>query len=244
MMRGPDLLQLFFLLWALATFTGCTADDYYSSIDPTATNNDLKTQLKALINPHVVIAYDDAWIAFADLDRYTPFYPCDTNSTHIPDVYSSYCWSQEKVTPGGECGNYAKEGDCFNREHIWPKSWFGGFDYGANAQTDLFELWPSDGYVNGLRANLPLGPVLADSVTYTSTNGCKIGKCNTNSADYSGNCFEPADSFKGCVFISPLLFVKFYFYLFYFYFYFYFFFYFTVCILATGTSPGHIFIYQ
>ena len=69
-------------------------------------------------------------------------YPCDVNSSHIPDIYSSYCWSPEPNLPtGGECGNYKKEGDCFNREHVWPKSWFGGFDYGDNAQTDLFELW-------------------------------------------------------------------------------------------------------
>ena len=65
-------------------------------------------------------------------------------------------------------------GDCVNREHIWPKSWFGGFDYGKNAQTDLFELWPSDGYVNGLRGNLPLGLVIESSVTYKSTNGCRL----------------------------------------------------------------------
>ena len=61
-----------------------------------------------------------------------------------PDVYSGFCWKNEgNVTTGGECGNYKKEGDCFNREHIFPKSWFGGFSEGANAQTDLFELWAS-----------------------------------------------------------------------------------------------------
>jgi endonuclease I len=99
------------------------------------------------------------------------------------------------VTPGGECGNYAKEGDCYNREHLWPKSWFGGFDYGQNAQTDLYELWPSDGYVNGLRGDLPFGAVKSGTITYQSTNGCKIGTC-ANQA-YSGKCFEPADLYKG-----------------------------------------------
>merc|ERR1719345_689018 len=77
----------------------------------------------------------------------------------IPDVYSDTCWITAKnIKPsGGECGNYKHEGDCFNREHLWPKSWFGGFSAGDNAQTDLFELWPTDGYVNGMRGNLPLG---------------------------------------------------------------------------------------
>lgn len=23
-----------------------------------------------------------------------------------------------------QCGNYAIEGDCYNREHSWPQSWF------------------------------------------------------------------------------------------------------------------------
>eukprot|EP01031_Cornospumella_fuschlensis_P044148 gene44148-53971_t len=83
-----------------------TSDDYYKSIDVAA--------------------------AFPDIDVYLPTYPCDQNVSHIPDVYSTYCWSTDKVTPGGECGNYKKEGDCFNREHLWPKAWFGGFDMGAN----------------------------------------------------------------------------------------------------------------
>ena len=133
------------------------------------------------------------------VDVYLPGYPCDTNNaTHIPDIYSSYCWTPEKLSSGetgGECGNYHEEGDCYNREHIWPKSWYGGFDQGEDAETDLFELWPSDGYVNGLRGNLPLGNVDPSHITYTSTNGCLVGTC---AADPSyGNCFEVADILKG-----------------------------------------------
>ncbi len=72
-----------------------------------------------------------------------------------------------------------------------------GFDYGMNAQTDLFELWPSDGYVNGLRGNLPLGIVAVGKETYISTNGCKVGTCDVEG--YTGSCFEPNDVFKGYV---------------------------------------------
>jgi len=170
------------------------AIDYYSSINITATDNDLKSQLKALINPHDVLSYDDVWDAFEEIDKNLPTYPCNANLTYIPDIYSSYCWSSDKVA-GGECGNYKKEGDCFNREHIWPKSWFGGFDYGKNAQTDMFELWPADGYVNGLRGNYPLGDV--STASYTSTNGGKVGTCATT--EYIGKCFEVADVYKGDV---------------------------------------------
>ena len=66
---------------------------------------------------------------------------------------------------------------------------------GYNAQTDLFELWPSDGYVNGLRGNYPLGNVSSSAVTYLSTNGCKIGTCAAGS-EY-GKCFEVTDALKG-----------------------------------------------
>ena len=170
------------------------ADEYYKNIDSSAINDELKQQLHDLINPHIVLTYDEIWTAFESVDKYLPGYPCDSNSSHIPDVYSSYCWAPEKITPGGECGNYKKEGDCFNREHLWPKSWFGGFDAGENAQTDLFELWPSDGYVNGVRGDLPLGVVIKSTVSYNSTNGSLVGKCE---ADSTIKCFEPADLFKG-----------------------------------------------
>lgn len=172
-----------------------TVDEYYANIDSNAKDDVLKQQLHDLVNPHVVYDYDTVWLAFTDVDTHMPTYPCSTNLTHIPDVYSSYCWSPDKIASGGECGNYKKEGDCYNREHLWPKSWFGGFDYGKNCQTDLFELWPSDGYVNGLRGDLPFGTVSPSAVTYKSTNGCLIGTCTT--PGYSGKCFEAVNWLKG-----------------------------------------------
>ena len=169
-----------------------SADDYYSGIESSATDTDLKQQLHDLISQKTVVSYDGVWEAFRAVDQYLPANNCDAGK--IPDIYSGYCWTSEKAE-GGECGNYKKEGDCFNREHSWPKSWFGGFDAGHNAQTDLFELWPSDGYVNGLRANLPFGYVKAGTETYTSTNNSKIGTCASDESQ--GRCFEIADDLKG-----------------------------------------------
>jgi len=144
-------------------------------------------QLSALINPHVVISYDAIWAAFTVLDSNSP----DCNlASEIKGLYSMFCWNATQ-----ECGNYKQEGDCFNREHSWPKSWWGGFDVGQNAQTDLFHIYPTDGYVNGLRSNLPLGNV-GNPVKYVSTNGSKIGQC-INSSPYTGQCFEVADEYKG-----------------------------------------------
>jgi endonuclease I len=141
------------------------------------------------------VSYDGAWEAFAAVDKFLPGYPCSSDLDMIPDIYSDYCWKTEKVVPGGECGNYKREGDCFNREHSWPKSWFGGFDAGDGAQSDLFELYPSDGYVNGLRGNLPLGYVNPNTITYQSTNGSRIGTCASDPS--IGKCFEVSDDLKG-----------------------------------------------
>lgn len=143
------------------------------------------------------MSYQKVWTAFESVDKFLEGYPCNKDDlTMIPDIYSGHCWTPKHNLPhGGECGNYKVEGDCFNREHSWPKSWFGGFSAGQGAQTDLFELWPSDGKVNALRGNLPFGYVKKGTETYTSSNGSKIGACA--SAGASGNCFEAADNLKG-----------------------------------------------
>jgi len=171
-------------------------NEYYSGIDSSATDDTLKVALQKLVHKKRVFTYAEVWDALAAIDEFLPGYPCDPSDlTKIPDIYSGKCWSPRKNVQGGECGNYKKEGDCFNREHSWPKSWFGGFDAGHGAQTDLFELWPSDGYVNGLRANLPFGYVKEGTVTYTSTNGSKIGICKSDES--VGRCFEIGDYLKG-----------------------------------------------
>jgi endonuclease I len=170
--------------------------DYYQNISTYARDEELKYELQKLVFPHTELTYDEVWEAFKDLAKHLPGYPCSSDPDHIPDVYSSYCWVAEKgLATGGQCGNYQEEGDCFNREHGWPKSWFGGMSEGDGAQTDLFELWPTDGYVNGLRGNLPLGDVVRAEVDYESSNGCLVGACV--SAAYRGRCFEVTDVLKG-----------------------------------------------
>ncbi len=88
------------------------------------------------------------------------------------------------------CGNYTFEGDCFNREHSWPQSWFNS---ATPMQTDLFHVYPTDGKVNGIRSNFPYGKVnIAPTIT---TNGSKLGPCV--SPGYAGTVFEPIDNYKG-----------------------------------------------
>lgn len=111
-------------------------------------------------------------------------------------------WDMYSDVPGGtppyeytffedECGNYSGEGSCYNKEHSWPKSWFGGEVYPM--YSDLFHIVPTDGYVNSMRSNYPFGEV--GSANWTSQNGSKRGTCNY--PGYSGIVFEPIDEYKG-----------------------------------------------
>ncbi|OFY71803.1 MAG: hypothetical protein A2265_01200, partial [Bacteroidetes bacterium RIFOXYA12_FULL_33_9] len=88
------------------------------------------------------------------------------------------------------CGNYNSENDCYNREHSWPQSWF---DESSPMVSDLFHVYPTDGYVNGKRANYPYGEV--NSPNWTSMNGSKLGTCSY--PGYTGIVFEPIDAYKG-----------------------------------------------
>lgn len=189
-------MRLTGLLLVLAV---AAAQDYYAGIDITATDDELKLQLHELISKKTTLTYDEIWAAFAVVDKNLVGYPCDASDlSKIPDIYSSYCWSPSAGMPsGGECGSdsASKEGVCFNREHTWPNSWFGGNV--SDAYTDMFLLYPSDGYVNNKRGNLPLGTVSPSEMSYKSTNGCLIGTCTGTSPDYSGACFEPPDALKG-----------------------------------------------
>ena len=110
-------------------------------------------------------------------------------------------WDMYSDVPGGtppyqftfmtdKCGNYSTEGDCYNREHSFPQSWFNSQE---PMQSDLFHVYPTDGYVNGRRSNNPFAEV--DNPTWTSLNGSKLGP--SVSAGYSGTGFEPIDEYKG-----------------------------------------------
>jgi hypothetical protein len=59
--------------------------------------------------------------------------------------------------------------------------------------TDLYHLYPTDGYTNGQRGNYPFGET--DNPNWTSTNGSKRGSCSY--PGYTGTIFEPIDEYKG-----------------------------------------------
>jgi uncharacterized repeat protein (TIGR02543 family) len=152
-------------------------DGYYNNASG-KTGNELKTALHDIIKGHHVVSYSGLLNAFAYTD-------CRPNGK-IWDIYSNIEYSPSN----GVCGEYEQEGDCWNREHTWPQSWF---NESTTPRSDLFHVYPTDGYVNGRRSNYPYGEV--NNPIYTSGNGSKLGPCVTSG--YSGRVFEPIDEYKG-----------------------------------------------
>ncbi len=81
-----------------------------------------------------------------------------------------------------------------NREHSFPKSWWGGDK--NPAYTDLNHLYPSDGPANMKKSNHPLGVVDPNDNSYN--NGLvKVGRPVSGQGGGSTTVFEPADEYKG-----------------------------------------------
>ncbi len=146
----------------------------------------LRLALHNIIDDHIPQSYSSLYGHFQSTDAKSDGTVWDMYSD-VPGGTPPYIYN---FTSADQCGNYAGEGDCFNREHSWPKSWF---NEGMPMNTDLFHIYPTDGYVNGMRSNHPYGEVA--STTWTSQNGSQRG--NMNSYNHNGTVFEPIDEYKG-----------------------------------------------
>jgi len=181
-------ITAFFLLFiGLASAKAAIPSGYYDSA--TGTGATLKTSLFNIIKGHTQQDYDDLYKAYKTTD--------DVNNagTYVWDMYSDIPGSTPEpylyqFTSGDQCGTYNSEADCYNREHSMPSSWFKD---ATPMYTDLFLVYPTDGYVNNRRSNYPFGTVGA--ADWTSLNGSKLGDCSY--PGYSGTVFEPIDEYKG-----------------------------------------------
>lgn len=151
----------------------------------------LKTALFDIIKGHSVQGYGAIWTFYEqhELDTYYE------NDGTILDIYSesitgSDPYNYTKVSD--QCGNYTGEAGCYNREHSFPKSWFGGKIEPMNS--DIHHIFATDGYVNAQRGSYPYGDV--GSSTFVSQNGSLLGSAQSG-LGYSGTVFEPVDEFKG-----------------------------------------------
>jgi len=164
-------------LWAQGPNNSGT---YYSAANGQK-GAELKTALCQVINPHTQRKYQDLWTDFQKTDKKA--------NGKVWDMYSNM---RDFTFGTDQAGTYSKEGDVYNREHSFPKSWFND-EYPM--YTDLFHLYPTDGWVNNQRGNDPFGEVGAN---YKGSNGnfSKWGNAR-NGLGYSGKVFEPNDEYKG-----------------------------------------------
>lgn len=174
--------KLLLLLFACAISLGMAAQypaNYYQS----ATGKSgaaLKTALFSIISKGSVnVGYDGLFTVYLDSDL--------RSDGKIWDMYSN----TTNYEPGDHTSGYKKEGDCYNREHSVPQSWF---SKGSPMRSDAFHVVPTDGYVNNRRGNVPFGET--NSPTYESNNKfSKVGPCSVSG--YTGTIFEPDDDYKG-----------------------------------------------
>ncbi|MDR2512134.1 MAG: endonuclease [Bacteroidales bacterium] len=147
---------------------------------------ELKTCLYNIIKGHTSLGYAGLWAAYATTDRRA--------DGKIWDMYSTCTFTYSN----DQCGNYSNICDCYNREHSFPKSWFGGSESSAQGN-DAFHIYPTDGKVNGERGNYPFGEVGSTDNSVVNTNLYALGKRGAARAGlgYSGKVFEPVDEYKG-----------------------------------------------
>jgi len=143
----------------------------------------LMSALCSIIRQHTEVSYSSGLLkAFAKAD-------VDANG-YIIDIYSN---CRYRPSDNGSSASHLGEG--YNREHSFPRSWFGGEV--APMNTDVHHIYPTDIRVNSQRGNNPYG-VCADGTRLTYGNYVAKGKLGPSTyPGYTGTVFEPDDEYKG-----------------------------------------------
>lgn len=165
------------LLWVFACLSlalyAQIPSGYYKSADGKKASA-LKTSLHEIISSHKVVSYGDLWEAYETTDV------VDGTDDQVYDMFSY------------DVNYYSSRGNAINREHVVPKSWWGGTSSYAS-YSDLFNVIPSNATANSAKSNYPLG-VIDGNVNFD--NGCtRVGKSSQSGG--ASNVFEPADQYKG-----------------------------------------------
>ena len=149
---------------------------YYGSLEGLS-SSELKTAIHKLVRNFTQVS------SYNDLPRYfarTDVYP---GSSQWWDMYSSTV-------------RYSHSFSGLNREHSFPKSWWGG-NTSVPAYVDLNHLYPSDAKANMAKSNYPLG-VVDRNESIKFDNGVTV--VGYPVMGQGGGCqyvFEPADEYKG-----------------------------------------------
>lgn len=143
----------------------------------------LMASLRNIIYNHNEVSYSSGLL--------NAFKKADTDAQgYIIDIYSN-C----KYRPSDNGSSASHIGEGYNREHSFPRSWFGGAV--APMNTDVFHVYPTDISVNSQRGNFPYG-VCANGDRLSYGNYVAKGKLGPSTyPGYSGKVFEPDDEYKG-----------------------------------------------
>lgn len=175
------LLLATMLFAAQALFAAEPVNYYNSAIGKS--DEALMTALRNIIRTHKEVSYTNGLLnafAIADTD----------GDGYIIDIYSN---CRYRPSDNGSSASHLGEG--YNREHSFPRSWFGGEVQPMN--TDVFHIYPTDIRVNSQRGNNPYG-VCANGTRLTYRSYVAKGKLgNCTYPGYSGVVFEPDDEYKG-----------------------------------------------
>ena len=172
-----NLQSLMLLLVAVLALqaTAAIPNNYYNSALG-KNDQELMSSLHKIVRGHYMIYYSKLWEKFKTTD---------CNGNIIIDRYSNSQFTYSE----NQCGQYSGIGQCYNREHSVPNSWWGAAQ--DTMYSDLYHMYPVDGWVNAERGNYPFGDCANGSPRGTG----KLGTC-THSG-YSGTVFEVADEYKG-----------------------------------------------
>lgn len=167
-------------IFALCFATGAKAEvpvSYYTSVNG-LTDSNLKNALSRLIYNHKqVSSYNALPEYFESTDSY------EKNGT-------LYWWDMYSDIP---VATNIRFGEYMNREHSFPKSWWGG-STSTPAYVDLYHLYPAEAAANQAKSNYPLGEVSHS----TFDNGVVlIGYAVTGQGGGAAKVFEPNDEYKG-----------------------------------------------
>lgn len=150
---------------------------YYQRLDGKK-REALKNAAHEVIRPHTVVTYNSLFPQqFPKTDVYPELY---NGQQRWWEMYSDIVFLVRNGWKG------------MNREHSFPKSWWGGSQ--NDAYTDLFHLYPSESAANMAKSNYPLGEVL----TPEFDNGVStVGYAYEGMGGGAAQVFEPADEYKG-----------------------------------------------
>ncbi|MDE6267414.1 MAG: endonuclease [Muribaculaceae bacterium] len=151
---------------------------YYSTLNGKSEGT-LKTAIHELLYNHTLVS------SYSDLPKY--FQKTDVHKDIVQNGHPMW-WDMYAEIP-----LYTPSFSGLNREHSFPKSWWGG-STDTPAYTDLNHLYPSEMKANTAKSNYPLG--VCSSTSFN--NGIsKVGPPVTGQGGGAAKVFEPDDEYKG-----------------------------------------------